>query len=71
MLFSFHTRCLVEIVLSSLLQKFRFVLGDTKIIWKMNGVIQPMAEDSDADLDKYGLPRLQLPLRVTLLSDSD
>jgi hypothetical protein len=30
-----------------------------------------MAEDSDADLDKYGLPRLQLPLRVTLLSDSD
>ncbi|KAJ2922921.1 hypothetical protein H1R20_g14181, partial [Candolleomyces eurysporus] len=61
----------MKVVLSSLLQQFRFALGDKKIIWKMNGINQPMAEDSEADLDKYGLPRLQLPLRVTLLSDSD
>lgn len=57
-----------EIVLSILLRNFRFSLGDTKINWRMNGLNQPITED--AELDGYGLPKLQMPLRVVLLSES-
>lgn len=57
-----------EIVLSMLLRNFRFSFGDKKIIWKMNGLNQPITED--AELDEYGLPLLQMPLRVIPLSES-
>ena len=56
-----------EIVLSLLLRRFRFSFGDKKIIWKMNGLNQPIIED--AELDRYGLPMLQMPLRVVPLSE--
>jgi hypothetical protein len=57
-----------EIVISLLLRRFRFSFSDKKIIWKMNGLNQPIIED--AELDQHGLPMLQMPLRVVPLSDA-
>ncbi|TEB32645.1 cytochrome P450 [Coprinellus micaceus] len=57
-----------KIVISLLLRRFRFSFSDKKIIWKMNGLNQPIIED--AELDQHGLPMLQMPLRVVPLSDA-
>lgn len=57
-----------EVVVSMLLRNFRLSFGDKKIIWKMNGLNQPITED--AELDEYGLPLLQMPLRVAPLFES-
>ncbi|KAF6751678.1 cytochrome P450 [Ephemerocybe angulata] len=58
----------IKTIMSLLLSKFRFSFGQKQIIWKMNGINQPMVA-ADDELDDFGLPRLQMPLHVSLVND--
>ncbi|TEB30590.1 hypothetical protein FA13DRAFT_522281 [Coprinellus micaceus] len=56
----------MKVVLSLLLQPFRFSHAPgKKIIWQLNGVIQPTTED--ALLTTVGEKKLQLPLKISLI----
>jgi hypothetical protein len=54
-----------EVVLSTLLQTFRFSPSDRKVVWEWNGTVQPTTED--AEIMPNGTRKLQLPLKVSLV----
>ncbi|RXW14175.1 hypothetical protein EST38_g11675 [Candolleomyces aberdarensis] len=54
----------MKVLLSVLLQTFRFAPSDKKIIWEWNSVVQPTTED--AEITANGTKVLQLPLKVSL-----
>ncbi|EAU84603.2 cytochrome P450 [Coprinopsis cinerea okayama7 len=53
----------MKVVLCALLESFRFSPTDKKVIWLNNGIVQPAVEEPESN----GSPRLQLPLKVSLL----
>ncbi|KAF5313993.1 hypothetical protein D9611_006969 [Ephemerocybe angulata] len=55
----------MKIVLSLLLQNFKFAPTDKKVVWQSNAIIQPTTED--AEVLPTGEKKLQLPLRVSLV----
>ncbi|KAJ3541618.1 hypothetical protein NMY22_g3820 [Coprinellus aureogranulatus] len=55
----------MKVVLSLLLQTFKFDATGKKVMWQLNGITQPTTED--AELTAVGERKLQLPLRVSFL----
>lgn len=58
----------MKVILSVLLQSFKFEPNGKKVIWQMNGIIQPTTEDAELNAD--GEQKLQLPLKVSLVKAS-
>lgn len=56
----------VEVVMSMLLKSFRFTPSTKKILWEMNGIVQPTT--AEAEVLESGDKRLELPLGVSLVS---
>ncbi|KAF6751307.1 cytochrome P450 [Ephemerocybe angulata] len=56
----------MKVVLSLLLQKFKFSPTGQKVVWEMNAIVQPTTED--AEVLSTGERKLQLPLKVSLVS---
>ncbi|KAF6748132.1 cytochrome P450 [Ephemerocybe angulata] len=55
----------MKVILSVLLQSFKFEPNGKKVIWQMNGIVQPTTEDAELGAD--GEQKLQLPLKVSLV----
>ena len=54
-----------EVVLSTLVRSFRFEPTGQKVMWQLNGIMQPTTED--AERNEIGERKLQLPMRVSLV----
>ncbi|RXW21502.1 hypothetical protein EST38_g4357 [Candolleomyces aberdarensis] len=59
----------MKVVVSSLLQTFRFSPSGGKVIWEWNNVVQPTTED--AEIVANGKRKIQLPLKCTSTRPGD
>jgi hypothetical protein len=52
-----------EVVLSLLLERFKFAPTEQKVIWRWNGIVQPTTAEAQ---NQYGTKKLTMPLKVSL-----